>query len=306
MSILRINVKTVKNQHKKRRPLHKHAHRYVKLAVVPHKANDFQPHLIRRYGLIAVLVVALGVQLVSYANISGSVLGEEVDISTAALLKGTNEARRTQNLQELTLSRQLSDAAQLKASDMLEKQYWAHDAPDGTQPWKWFSDVGYSYSEAGENLAKNFYTAEATTTAWLNSAGHRDNIINPGYTDVGFAVASGELEGKPTTIVVALYGRPASAGDELPVAAVAGARSQPLGIVARLGVSVQSMPPAALGTMVLLGFVTKIAFITQFYRHNMPRVVNRPWYQHHHGAVKAGGMFSLMLIMLALYSGGQV
>ncbi|HEU4984627.1 MAG TPA: CAP domain-containing protein, partial [Nitrososphaera sp.] len=195
----------MKTRQNKKQPLRKHVHRHLRLALVPHQANQYRPHLIRRYGLMAVFVLVIGIQLLYNVGTTGSVLGEKANISMAALLNGTNQARRNRGLDDLKLDEKLNRAAQLKAADMFAKQYWAHDSPDGTQPWKWLADADYNYSEAGENLALNFYTAEATMTAWLNSAEHKENILDPAYTDVGFAVASGMLKGKQATIVVALY-----------------------------------------------------------------------------------------------------
>lgn len=143
-------------------------------------------------------------------------------------------------------------------------------------------------------------------TAWLDSSEHRANILEPDYTDVGFAVMSGTLQGKPTVIVVALYGRPAVASVAQTNAVVAGAHSKPLSLVARLGVAAQSMTPAALGSIMLFGFMAAIAFAAHLYRNRLPRAFSQSWYRHHHGAIKVGGMLSLMLIMLVLYSGGQV
>jgi hypothetical protein len=291
----------------KKQPLHKHVRHHIGLAVVPNKANEYRPHLIRRYGLLAVLALAFGVQLIYNVGTTGFVLGEKANISTTALLDETNDARRDYHLNDLKLDQRLNRAAQLKAADMLAKQYWAHNAPDGTQPWKWFADAGYSYSEAGENLAKNFYTAEATMTAWLNSAEHRANILEPDYTDAGFAVVSGTLDDKPVTIVVALYGHPANAAAAITTTtAVAGAHSRPLGLLTRLGIGVQSMTPAALGAIILLGFVAAVAFMAHLYRHHLPKSLRGSRYRHYHGAIKAGGILSLMVIMLFLYSGGQV
>src|SRR5690606_39542643 len=66
----------------------------------------------------------------------------------------------------------------------------------GTKPWHWLIEAEYGYTKAGENLAKNFYTAEAVTAAWMDSPDHRKNILEPDYTEVGFAVVSGELKGE--------------------------------------------------------------------------------------------------------------
>lgn len=269
-------------------------------------ANEYRPLLIRRYGLLAVLVFVFGIQLLYNVGTTGNVLGDKADISRVALLDETNQARREHGLGELKLDQKLNRAAQLKAADMFDRQYWAHEAPDGTKPWRWFAEAQYDYAEAGENLAMNFYTAEATMTAWMHSEEHRANILSPKYTDAGFAVLSGTLHDKSATIVVALYGRPAATGASLTSTAVAGAHSQQLGLVTRLGVGLQSMTPAALGSIVILGIVAVIAFLAHLYRGHLPSSRRRSWHRHHHGAVKMGGMFSLILLVLLIYGGGQV
>jgi hypothetical protein len=68
---------------------------------------------------------------------------------------------------------------------------------------------GYPYKYAGENLAKDFDTSAGAVQGWMNSPGHRANILNANYTDVGFAVQNGTLVGGQTTLVVAHYGQTA-------------------------------------------------------------------------------------------------
>lgn len=280
--------------------------RRIALALIPQKANDYQPLLIRRYGLLAVLFLVLGAQIVYNYNQTGSVLGESANVSMEALLDEANAARKSNSLEELHLSQKLNQAAYLKATDMFTHQYWGHTGPDGTKPWKWLVDVDYGYSKAGENLAKNFYTAEAVNAAWMNSPEHRTNILEPDYTEVGFAVASGKLDGKSTTIVVALYGRPASAGVVLPTAAVASAQSSSFNLVTRLGIGMQSITPAALGSILVLTFLMMVAFAAHLYRDYIPTAAHHPRHRHNHGAIKMSLMFILILAMLILYGGGQL
>lgn len=290
----------------KKVPLKKQMHRQVKLAVVPHKANQYRPHLVRRYGLMVVLIIAISMQLGHNITTTGTVLGDKASITVSALLKGTNDARQDHNLNDVALNQKLNQAAYLKAQDMLAQQYWAHTAPDGTEPWKWFAEVGYNYTVAGENLAKNFTTAEAATTAWMESAEHRANILAPDYSEVGFAVVSGELDNKPATIVVALYGDPASEGVAgTQHAAVATASMQSGGPLTRFGAALQAMSPAVLGSIMLLGIASLVAFTAHAYRKKLPKTLRQSWYRHH-GMIKAGGMFSLMILTIALYGGGQI
>jgi uncharacterized protein YkwD len=93
-----------------------------------------------------------------------------------------------------------------KGRDMIDKDYWAHVAPDGTQPWKFFSQFGYKYRFAGENLARDFSNANDAVNAWMNSPTHKDNILNPKYKEIGIGITEGDLAGSDTTIIVQFFG----------------------------------------------------------------------------------------------------
>lgn len=95
-----------------------------------------------------------------------------------------NQERTRNSLDELTLNNKLNTSAQLKANDMKEFDYWAHDNPNGTEPWHFFRLAGYEYELAGENLAKCWSTPENTVKAWMDSPTHRDNILGD-YTETG-------------------------------------------------------------------------------------------------------------------------
>lgn len=290
----------------KQAPQQKTLRRRIALALIPSRANEYQPLAIRRYGLLVVLLFIIGAQFVYNYQQTGSVLAENANVSQDALLAETNAARNENQLNELRMSQKLNQAAYFKAKDMFDKQYWGHIGPDGAKPWKWLQEADYAYSKAGENLAKNFYTAEAVNAAWMKSPDHRVNILEPDYTEVGFAVASGNLEGKATTIVVALYGRPSGAGVVSPSEAVASAQSTSLNLVTRLGIGLQSVTPAALGSIVVLAFLMMVAFAAHLYRDYIPTHVSHPPHRHNHGAIKMGLMFALILAMLILYGGGQI
>lgn len=296
-----------KTRQTKKKPIKKQVHKQAKLCVLPRKANDYQPYLIRRYGLAVVMILVIGVQLFYNLNTTGSILGEKATISASSLLDETNKVRQEHNLEELALNEKLNTAAQLKVQDMFDKQYWGHDGPDGTKPWKWFSEADYSYAEAGENLAKNFHTTEATMLAWMNSPDHRDNVLGEGYTEVGFAVASDRLDGRPATLIVALYGQPASSGATVVNTAVAGATGSSISFLARIGIGVQSVTPAALGSIVILMLVMMVAVIAHLYRDHIPKKLRKKvGYRHHHGAIKLGGALALIMMILLVYSGGQI
>lgn len=194
----------------KRKPLSHH----LKHWFVPHKHNDHRPHLIRLHGLAVIAFLIIGVQIT--ANIlrpaSLRVLAYATDITPVAVFNLTNQERVANGLPPLRLTAKLNQSATLKAQNMFAENYWAHVSPSGLQPWHWFQQAGYSYAYAGENLAKDFDTSAGTVQGWMNSAGHRANILNSHYTEVGFAVLNGALLGGQTTLVVAHYASAAGTG----------------------------------------------------------------------------------------------
>lgn len=101
------------------------------------------------------------------------------------LLEGVNAKRASEGKAPLTINAQLNESAQLKANDMGEKQYWSHNAPDGTEPWADFKKVGYDYKHAGENLAKCYSTTEKAVEAWWNSPAHKENMLGD-FKETGF------------------------------------------------------------------------------------------------------------------------
>ena len=157
------------------------------------------------YYLVIVMMVSV---LFSYVGPNpGGVLGFATDIKIEELMAKTNEERSTHGLQVLSYNAQLSEAATQKAHDMFTKNYWAHFAPDGTSPWSFILGSGYQYELAGENLAKNFVFSSGVVEAWMNSPSHRANILKPEYTEVGYAVVNGTLNGEETTLVVQMFAK---------------------------------------------------------------------------------------------------
>ncbi len=134
------------------------------------------------------------------------VLGYATDIRVYDLLSQTNSQRAGLGLGSLSLRDELSQAAYAKAQDMFAHGYWSHTSPTGKTPWEFIVASGYKYTLAGENLAKNFSTSKGVVDAWMASPTHRDNIVKPGYRDVGFAVVNGILNGEETTLVVQMFG----------------------------------------------------------------------------------------------------
>lgn len=183
----------------------KKIHHYV----IPHEGNGYKPHVVRHKNLIAYSALLILVKLLIVGTLFLSYPGkaEFSTITTNRIVELTNRARTEEGLSELRINETLNRAAMLKAQHMISNNYFAHDAPDGSKPWKWFKQVGYEYTYAGENLAMNFSEAEDAVEAWMESPSHRENMLSPNYQDIGVAVVIGELEGSQTTLVVQLFGK---------------------------------------------------------------------------------------------------
>jgi uncharacterized protein YkwD len=184
----------------------------------PHKNNHFHPHLLRPIGLGLVIAVLLGVNVAYNYSTSKSfqVLGYATSIDAGEIIGLSNQQRTSHGLAALGTNAKLNQAAAAKAQDMVNRNYWAHYAPDGTSPWYFITSAGYSYATAGENLAKDFNTSGGVVNAWMNSPAHRDNILNTTYTETGVAVLNGTLQGTQTTLVVAMYASPKAAAAAAP------------------------------------------------------------------------------------------
>ncbi len=80
---------------------------------------------------------------------------------------------------------QLTAAAQKHSEDMAAQHYFSHNSLDGRSPWDRIRAEGYTYSQAGENIATGYSTAAAVMNGWMNSSGHRENILNCNFTEIG-------------------------------------------------------------------------------------------------------------------------
>ncbi|OGG01442.1 hypothetical protein A2Z33_02815 [Candidatus Gottesmanbacteria bacterium RBG_16_52_11] len=175
---------------------------------LPHHRNNHRAKVLHIDSLLVFALFLLAFELVIKIGHSRApdVLGYATDIHSEQLLISTNQKRTEAGLAPLNLNAKLSEAAALKAQHMFANNYWAHFAPDGKSPWDFINAVGYKYTLAGENLAKNFMSSGNVVDAWMASESHRENLLKSGYTDVGFAVVNGVLSGEETTLVVQMFG----------------------------------------------------------------------------------------------------
>lgn len=104
----------------------------------------------------------------------------------AELLRLTNVERQRAGLRPLRLSPQLAQAAQRHAEDMVRNRFFSHTGSNGSSISDRVRSAGYRFSSTGENIAAGAATPEATIRQWMQSPGHRRNILNPSYTEIGF------------------------------------------------------------------------------------------------------------------------
>lgn len=123
-----------------------------------------------------------------------------------------NERRAAEGLAPLIRNSLLDEAAHLKVEDMLQRQYFAHDSPDGQGIDSWAKQVGYDFIVIGENLALgNFQSEEQLIQGWMDSPGHRENILHQQYQEIGLATKLDTFEGRTVWLAVQVFGLPASA-----------------------------------------------------------------------------------------------
>src|SRR3989344_8683734 len=186
-------------------------HAPLKHFFIPGPHNIYRPLFLRLESAVAMgavvlllFAIALAVERLVVKNPSpqfGAVVA-------AVLVDLANADRSAEGLPELAIDPTLETAAQMKADDMAEREYFAHETPEGFSPWHWFGQAGYGFRYAGENLAVYFSDSTEVEKAWMNSPLHRANILSDKYSEVGIAIAHGRYQGNETTFVVQMFGNP--------------------------------------------------------------------------------------------------
>jgi len=174
----------------------------------PQHSNNQKAKLIHTSTLfvLALLLVVYQLLLQTFPQRGVKILGYAANIPPDEIIRLTNVKRREAGVSDLIYSASLAQAAKAKGEHMLANDYWSHIAPDGTEPWKFFTDAGYKYRYAGENLARDFSNPNSAIEAWMASPSHKDNLLSAKYNEIGVAVVEGDLNGVETTIVVQLFG----------------------------------------------------------------------------------------------------
>ena len=113
--------------------------------------------------------------------------GKDSQVSSyeSEVVRLVNEHRVKNGLSKLTEDWELSRVARYKSQDMKDNKYFSHTSPVYGSPFEMMKAFGISYRSAGENIAKGQSTPQAVVNAWMNSSGHRANILNSSYTTIG-------------------------------------------------------------------------------------------------------------------------
>jgi uncharacterized protein YkwD len=174
-----------------------------------HKNRHRKAHLLSTTAIVIYLSLFVFIQLgfASIKQVQPGVLGTTSKITRQQIIDLTNKEREKNGSQELKENSQLDKAAEDKARNMFEENYWAHNSPKGETPWVWIKNDGYDYVYAGENLARGFYNSNDVVAAWMASKeGHKENLLSTNFQEIGIAVEDGTLNGEKTTLVVQMFG----------------------------------------------------------------------------------------------------
>ena len=128
------------------------------------------------------------------------------DYSAHAVVEAMNRERAAHGLGPLRLDERLSAAAGDRVDDMLAKRYFDHVSPEGIDPFSWVRRRGYRYRIVGENLALGYRSGGSVVDGWMRSPGHRENILQRSFNEVGIAIADrSPARGYRGPLVVAFY-----------------------------------------------------------------------------------------------------
>lgn len=115
---------------------------------------------------------------------------DDIKAEENEVIRLVNAERAKQGLPALKANWELSRVARMKSQDMINKNYFSHQSPTYGSPFNMMENFGIKFSSAGENIAKGQQSASAVMNAWMNSPGHRSNILGTSYTQIGVGLAT--------------------------------------------------------------------------------------------------------------------
>ena len=149
----------------------------------------------------------LGILVCLVASTAGAFEAPD-EITPESVLALMNAYRAEEGLAPLHIHAGLAGAADDRMHHMEEQAYWDHTSPDGTSPFVWLRSREYEFQAAGENLAKGFETARVLVESWMESPGHRANIMSPAFEECGIAIIDGSTTGPANgKSIVVMFGK---------------------------------------------------------------------------------------------------
>lgn len=117
---------------------------------------------------------------------------DDVKAQESEVVRLVNAERAKRGLQPMKTNWQVSRVARYKSQDMINKRYFAHNSPTYGSPFNMMESFGVKFSAAGENIAYGQQSPQAVMNSWMNSPGHRNNILSPSFTEIGVGLAKNE------------------------------------------------------------------------------------------------------------------
>ncbi|HMB65274.1 MAG TPA: CAP domain-containing protein, partial [Patescibacteria group bacterium] len=180
---------------------------------ISHEGNNYHPQIFhpRRlifYSLSSLIIKTFLVGAITLLPLTAWLTPDILNQESQKVINLTNQFRKEKGVADLVKNSRLTQAAYEKCQDMLIDQYFAHVSPEQETLSTWLSRVGYDFKVAGENLALGFSSAKGLVEAWKESPSHRDNLLDPEYSQIGVALASGQYNGSDTTLAAQYFGNP--------------------------------------------------------------------------------------------------
>lgn len=146
-------------------------------------------------------------RLIERALFGNSGSDDSTPITSAGIIDATNRERIARDLPPLQVNTKLTESAMRKTNDMITRQYFEHDSPSGKGVADLGREVGYDYVVMGENLALgNFATSDDVVKAWMDSPGHRANMLSSNYQEIGVYAAKATYQGREVWFAVQHFG----------------------------------------------------------------------------------------------------
>jgi uncharacterized protein YkwD len=159
-------------------------------------------------------LVPIALVMLFAAAASGIEPSNEITATNVLLLM--NDYRASEGLGPLRSDERLDLAAADRMHQMEEESFWSHQSPRGESPFRWLDHRAYRYRAAGENLASGFETARLLVQSWMESSGHRANILSADYEDCGIAIIEGSTLGPSSgKSIVVMFGRQSPAQPQI-------------------------------------------------------------------------------------------